>query len=335
MTDPNEALQLAVNRDPDRVSAASAAAYLRDASRLGRDNMFPEQVATCLNTYYRLVAAITYVAAQDVLALAYRALSGQLDAEEARTFDFSAWLLNRYRPAEPDKLPHEDPWRQQRTAPPLPRKGNQSKRATARRVARSKRERRGAMVQAAVRQDIAPAAVAVVRTTGARPAEIEAGVQLQRVDDEIYVTIYGAKVNEDRQTGQRWRTIAMSLDTPETQYLSQLVPHDGNTYRVTCSRYRLYRAIRLSAVEGLGRQLGSAVSPYVFRHMVTAAWRKTLAGRGELAGARGDRSTRSAEHYGGGSTGKGPTVWLVDCAVDLRIEGPRSRPAPTPGHTPV
>lgn len=333
MTDVNEILQLAAHRDPDRVSEASATAYLRDASRIGRENKFPEQLAGCLNSYYALVAAITYVAAKDVLTLASRALQGQLDTEEARTFAFSAWLLKRYPPADPATRPDQHP-RHQRTPPPLPRKGNQSKRAVARRVARSRRERRGAMFEAAIRQNLAPAAVALVRVTGARPAEIETGVHVKRVDGELYITIAGAKVSDDRGTGQRWRTIAMSLDSPETAYLAAFVPRDGNTFVVTCPRHRLYQAVRLSAIEGLGRRLGQKVSPYVYRHLVTTAWRKSLAGREELAGARGDRSTRSAEHYGGGSTGKGPDLWLVDCTVDLRIEGPQNRPAPAPSHVP-
>lgn len=326
-----EAIRLARERQPERVSAASARAYRQDLRRLAGRGALPEEAAGCLRTYHRYVAALTYWAATRVLGLTAAAVRDALAPGEAEEFEVCANVLRNYPPADPDVPPSLDPRRQQARTPDLPRRGDRSKNAVARRLARSQRERRGAMFRAAIRQNIAPRAVALVRVTGAMPAEVEQGVQLQRIDDTLRITVWGAKQNADRGTGQAWRFCDLALDSPETRYLAGAVPGDGDTITVRCSRRELYRAVRQAAIQGLGRRLGRHVTPYVFRHRVTAAMRPQLT-RLELAQFRGDSSSRTAAEYLGSGRGHGartPTVLLVDAKTPVR----RHAAAPVPGVT--
>lgn len=314
----HHALQLAADRQPERVSPVTARAYRQDVRRLALQGQLPEDGAGCLSTYYRYVAACTYWAAHRVLALAGAAAGHTLTASERAEFETCAQMLRRYPPADPDLPPSRDPRRQRAQPPALPRRGHRSKNAVAGRLARSKREQNGAMLAAAVRQDIAPAAVALARITGAMPAEIEKGVKIQRLDDVLRITVWGAKVDADGRRGQPWRFCELGLDSPETRFLAGYVPRDGDVKVIRCSRRDLYDAVRAAAIAGLGRRLGQAVSPYVFRHRATCVMRRRLS-RAQLACFRGDRSTGSAADYlGSGGSTQGPTVYLVDAQRAVR-----------------
>ena len=323
------AIQLAHDRQTDRVAPASARAYRSDTERMARAGLWPEEIAGCLKTYYRYVAALTYWAAETVKALAPMAYRSAMTDEQAADFAAAARILKCHPPAAPDVPPSKDPRRQRARTPSLPRRGHQGKRGVAARLARSKRERDGRMFAAAREQDIAPAPIALVRVLGVMPAEVEQGVRLQRIDDEIWTTIPGAKVHSDRQTGQEQRIVALGRDAPETAFLAEHVPFDGDTAIIQCARETLYRAIKAAAIAGLGRRLGKDVTAYAYRHRATAVLRRQLP-RADLAGVRGDRSTRtSAEYGGGGGSRLGPSLWLVDCTVDIRVHAEPPTPALT------
>lgn len=325
MEPDREAIQLAHDRQTARVAPASARAYRADVKRMARADLWPEDIAGCLKTYYRYVAALTYWAAETVIALTPHAVRSAMTAAQAADFRICARILKRYPPAAPDVPPSKDPRRRKARPPRLPRRGNQSKRRVARSLARSKREREGRMFAKAREQGIAPEAIALVRTLGVMPAEIARGVCVQRIDHEVWVTISGAKVHRDRQTGQASRTVAMVPDSPETAFLFSTVPLDGDTVVVQCDRKRLHQAIKQAAIAGLGRRLGKKTSAYAFRHRATSRLRSQLS-RAELAGIRGDRSTRTACEYGGGHGGDhGPRLGLVDCSFSIRehVQPPR------------
>lgn len=313
-----EAIQLAHDRQTARVAPASAQAYRADVKRMARADVWPEDIAGCLRTYYRYVAALTYWAAETVIALTPQAVRSAMTASQGADFRICASVLKRYPPAAPDVPPSKDPRRRRARPPRLPRRGHQGKRRVSKCLARSEREREGCMFAKAQEQAMAPEAIALVRTLGVMPAEIERSVHVQRIDDEIWVTISGAKVNSARQTGQESRTVAMAPDSPEAAFLFSSVPLNGDAVVVQCDRKRLHRAIKDAAIAGLGRRLGQKVSAYAFRHRATSRLRVQLS-RVELAGVRGDRSTRTAAEYGGGHGGHhGPRLGLVDCSFAIR-----------------
>ena len=317
--DSQRIIQLAHDRQIDLVSERSAKAYRADVVRLARIGKHPEEAAGCRTHYYRLVAAITYVAAQRVLELtpAIRALDHWLTEEENQDLEAAAWALTRYQPVAPDLVSQPDRPLTSRHVRGLPRKGGRSKKQVARGLSRSKRERDGALFTAALRQDIAAAAIALLRVTGAMPAELASGVRINRVGGGLHVSIEGAKVSHAFERGQSWRLVELELETPEARYLARLLPDDGEECVVQCSYPRLYRALRKAAIEGLGKRLGRRVSPYVYRHIVTLTLRDVLS-RADLARFRGDRSTVTAKHYGGGRRPGGLSAVVVACSHHVR-----------------
>lgn len=317
--DPQRIIQLAHDRQIDLVSERSARAYRVDVRRLGRLGKRPEEAAGCRTHYYRLVAALTYVAAQRVLELApvMRALDGSLTDDEERDLEAAAWALERYQPVAPDLGSQPDRPLTSRHVRGLPRKGTCTKKRVARALSRSKRERDGALFTAALRQDIAPAAIALTRVTGAMPAELASGIRINRVGGGLHVFIDGAKVCHAFERGQSWRILEFELDTPEARYLARLAPEDGGEHVIRCSYPLLYRALRKAAIEGLGKRLGRRVSPYAYRHIVTSTLRGVLS-RAALARFRGDRSTVTAKHYGGGRRPDVLSAVPVACSHDVR-----------------
>lgn len=329
--DPQHIIQLAHDRQTHLVNPRSAQAYRVDVARLGRLRKRPEDAAECRHYYYRLVAALTYVAALRVRQLTpvIRALDQELTADQELDLQAAAWALTRYQPVAPDLAAQPDRPLTSRHVNNLPRSGARSKKRVARALSRSKRERDGALFAAALRQGIAPAAIALTRVTGVMPTELAAGVRINRVGGGLHVFIEGAKVSQTFERGQDWRVIELELTMPETDYLARCVPHDGDEYVVQCSYPRLYRALRWAAIEGLGKRLGRRVSPYAYRHMVTATLRKVLS-RYALACTRGDRSTLTAKHYGGGCRAGGISAVPVDWCHDVRdpIGSPSAHPLP-------
>lgn len=138
-------------------------------------------------------------------------------------------------------------------------------------------------------------AIAVLWATGARPAEIEKGVDVERVAGGLRVRIPGAKVNDDKHSGQPVRVLLVKEDTPAGRALLAAL---GDAQKTTIQR----KADRISKdfLDHIRPRLPASyrVSAYSFRHQTAANLKADLGDPSKVAEAMGHRSTRSQQHYG-------------------------------------
>lgn len=172
----------------------------------------------------------------------------------------------------------------------------------AEKVQRSARQRlpkaKGASWQARVYDAATPTmrpAIAVMWATGARPAEIEKGVDLKRVGNAFQVRIPGAKVNEAKRAGQPVRVLLIKSDTPAGRALAEVL---GDAESMTIQR----KAARIGKdfSDHIRPRLPASydVSAYSFRHQAAANLKADLGDAAKVAAAMGHRSTRSQQRYG-------------------------------------
>ncbi len=141
-------------------------------------------------------------------------------------------------------------------------------------------------------------AVSVAALTGARPAELAKGVQVDRMKDGgLRFTVQGAKLDDATGRGQKSRTIEVTrADASKSAEGRHLLAGPAS------------REVRLDSTPGafahrIGRSGERAqierVSPYDYRHDFADRARSDGAGRDEIAAALGHRSETSQAAYGG------------------------------------
>lgn len=157
---------------------------------------------------------------------------------------------------------------------------------------------KGEMWQAQVYDAATPTmrpAIAVMWATGARPAEIQTGVDVERVAGGLRVRIPGAKVNNKRGSGQPVRVLLVKEDSPAGRALSAAL---GDADKITVQR----KAGRINKdfLDHIRPRLPASyrVSAYSFRHQAGANMKADLADAAKVATALGHRTTRSQQHYG-------------------------------------
>lgn len=174
--------------------------------------------------------------------------------------------------------------------PPPTVKGTHSAR---KRLPKAKGDTWQSRVYAAATDTMRPA-VAVMWATGARPAELEAGVDVERVKGGIRVRIPGVKVNDARGTGQPVRVLLIDENTPAGRALAAAL---GEDKKITVKR----RASRIAKdfSDHIRPRLPASyeVSAYSFRHQASANMKTTL-DADTVAQAMGHRTTRSQQNYG-------------------------------------
>lgn len=197
--------------------------------------------------------------------------------------------------------------------------------------ARSKKKaskRRTLPKSEAWQQDAWNAATPVMRpavavcAVGARPAEVETGIEIKRVvrDGEpvICVTITGAKVreNEDHEVGQPWRKLYIAIDSCEGAMLDAAIPagHDHVVVKRSAKR------IGKDWDDRIRPAIGGKVSAYSLRHQFASNLKAAGFDRITIAKAMGHISTKSQSRYGSGKQGQGGMACLVaaDAAKDVR-----------------
>lgn len=151
-------------------------------------------------------------------------------------------------------------------------------------------------------------AIAVMWATGARPAELEKGVDIERVAGGLRVRIPGAKVNNAKKAGQPVRVLLIKEDTPAGRALAAALADEP---KITVQR----KAARIGKdfTDHIRPRLPASyqVSAYSFRHQAAANMKADLGDAGKVATAMGHRSTRSQQHYGTrrqGQTGGGAVI---------------------------
>lgn len=147
--------------------------------------------------------------------------------------------------------------------------------------------------------------VALMWATGCRPAEIERGVTVRRVQGGIEIEIPGAKVTETK--GQPRRKILIDAKSPAGLHLGMAL---GAKAEIEMSR----KAKRIgNDFADIRRRTGLAtVSAYSFRHQVSADLKAAGVDKNAIAQVLGHASERTQGRYGRPSKGRAGGGIILD-----------------------
>lgn len=304
----------------DGIAPSTVADYERVYAHMLRTSCSPDD-ATSQSSFYRRRAALLYVCAtQAKSALRARDRSPFGSPERAAALaelERLGAIFARY-PPDPDKLHATEgvtygTWVNVRSR--LEANGHRIEN-------HSKRRGLGALIRRAGWQDTLfastpgkfQAAVAVLLLTGVRPAELAQGVIVRVVDDNLEITIPGAKLGVTR--GQPLRTLLVSRDSPHAEYLAMLAG-DGKV-TVSADAKRLCDNVRKAGKLAFPRMHGT-VSPYSLRHAVAGALKGAGIDPDGIAQVLGHQATRSQQSYGLACHGRQGTAILgVRASVPVR-----------------
>lgn len=161
--------------------------------------------------------------------------------------------------------------------------------------------------------------VALMWATGCRPAEIERGVTVRRVDGGIEIEIPGAKVTATN--GQPRRKILIDARSPAGLHLGIAL---GMRKEIEMSR----KAKRIgNDFADIRRRTGlAAVSAYSFRHQVSADLKAAGVDKNAIAQVLGHASERTQGRYGKPSRGQAGGGIILDAIGSRPVR--TGRPAP-------
>lgn len=340
---------------PERViSEATAKGYRAEVERMRRRRELPETGTQSKRTYYRRRAALNFVLSESLAAT----LAEQDRAQRAG--DMSAWqahveylaaaceLLYRY----PPQLEHGEalldgrarPGRECPIADPKPKKSKRSG------LARLPADWRQQMWCAAPAESPYRHALAVMHLCGARPSELQFGVQIVAdVDrdgrDCLHISVTGAKRGVDGRHGREMRTITVAVDNAQAIWLWQQVAaaHGGLTVSISSPK-------RLAdEVTRIGRKLWprkrETVTPYSYRHQFAADlkqafpedWDTVAAGLGHSVPETQRLYGRSQQARPGGGSAR--FLWVVATQSprpprERKAYPPKAEKAPRRGASP-
>lgn len=294
--------------------------YDKLAGQLARDGKTPEQAAATKASFFTYRAAVVrdatdtgHQATKDYAAAAKaeRELkkeaktdkspamrqslleAGARKAEAKNRLTAAAQVLQRYKPGEKNRAGNlgREGYRQL-YKPDAGRAQSTSKRATEASLPRGWQDK---IFGAAQRKD--RPAVAVLSVSGARPAEVQKGVKVQRtMDGGLKLTIKGAKCDEFRGSPSREILLTKEQVQADKQaaYLHTIAGDKGGTTVKTIDSETLSR--RIAAI---GDNQGMNVSGYSFRHGFASDARVEGLSNKEIGTAMGHRDVRSTRNYGG------------------------------------
>ena len=140
-----------------------------------------------------------------------------------------------------------------------------------------------------------------VLCAGARPAEVEKGVEVELGGDgTVIVRIRGAKTGT--HSGQELRTLSFDLCGPVGQALSEHAGRPGRPVVVQRSATRLNKDFAAMRTRKL---LPKKISPYSMRHQFCADLKSDGWNPDQIAQAMGHASARSQGNYGSVKQGRG------------------------------
>lgn len=141
-------------------------------------------------------------------------------------------------------------------------------------------------------------AAAICALTGARPSEIARGVTVQITGTQQHPTltiqIRGSKLTA--YSGQPERTLRIRIDRAEAAHLFAQCRQQG-ALAITTHPANLTAAV-IKAGKKAFPNLGMSVSPYVFRHSVSAELKAAGVSEENIAQALGHQATKSQQAYG-------------------------------------
>lgn len=315
------------------ISSKTASDYEKLYQRMSATNQLPEH-AQSKSAYYLRRAALVYVStlqAKAALKARDKAVHGSNEwiAAIAEIERISS-IFERY-PPDPERKRHAS------NDPGL--RWQDVSRGKPRAESKSKRNGLDALIrrpgwQEALLEHISPIhrnALAVALVTGARPAEIESGVDVQITEQGLLITIKGAKLNEHR--GQPTRTLLVSLETPAAKYLATVAADAAVT--ISTHPKRFSDAVTQAGRRAFPRMRGN-ISPYSLRHAVASELKASGIDSDGIAQVLGHRATRSQQAYGRACHGKQRTSILgVRASLPIRQTGSdpaaiRRRHSPSP-----
>jgi integrase len=159
--------------------------------------------------------------------------------------------------------------------------------------------------------------IQVMIVCGCRPAEMEKGIQVERLDGICRITIEGAKVSENMGSGQIWRTIDIQDNHP------LLIGLASDKYQASA------RAIE-NAVEHFASKLWPSrkekVSAYTLRHAAATDFKCSGLSKVEIAAALGHQSTATMSFYGTANKRNGGLMLVsVTAATVVRVAKVKSK----------
>jgi integrase len=148
------------------------------------------------------------------------------------------------------------------------------------------------------------APLAVLSATGARPAELELGVQVAlATDGQLIFTIHGVKTHGGKY-GQEVRVLTVRPETKETQFLVSQVRVAGAPLTVSAKAGALSDRIRILSAKVFPR-LTKSVSAYVFRHQMAADLKASGMPAADVSAALGHSAEETKRFYGAAQSARG------------------------------
>jgi len=174
------------------------------------------------------------------------------------------------------------------------------------------------------RDDVA--LVAVLAATGARPAELVDGIELELDGDTLIARIQGAKVNGER--GQPVRELRLDANAETTRQLAAGVKGEGGRAIYAIPSGDNENALR-QRIERTAERLGYNVTSYSFRHQFASDLKATM-GDDVIAKALGHAADKSIQAYGRANSATGGTGLLgASASREVRATA-NDLPSPAP-----
>lgn len=148
-------------------------------------------------------------------------------------------------------------------------------------------------------------AVAVLSSTGCRPAELQVGVVVHIVeDDRLQIGIRGAKVNLQTKRGQPLRLLQIDIHTPWGAYLrDQVLRSESNMIIVSYNAASVSQRLREKSRVLWPRQK-TLVSGYSYRHFLGKSLKESGEDPIKIASTLGHATDYSQSSYGRAGGGK-------------------------------
>lgn len=281
--------------NPDSLHHGTRERYRDMVQRLDRTAQLPEQAAGTTRAYHIYRAALVHEARAELKeALGERDKASRTRDEAAKAqaetrIATALVILDRYPPGERD---HES----NLTRVSLYQGPRQSERSNGKRDVLAERpaDWRDRVWAQSRPQD--QGAVAVLALTGARPAELEKGVHIERTSCGLAFTIRGAKVDDSKGRGQPERTITVprveAEKSVEGRHLLEIA-RSGKDVRIESANAFTQRIAAAGERAGLER-----VSAYDYRHAFSSRMKAEGIERAQIAAALGHQAERSQAKYG-------------------------------------
>lgn len=139
-------------------------------------------------------------------------------------------------------------------------------------------------------------AIAILSCTGCRPAELEAGIKVERLNEGILFKVTGATTH-DGKFGQKERSILIRIDSPEAAHLERQLAVQGSPLIVTAKA-----ALLKDSVVGISKKIWprrkAHVTPYVYRHQFSADLKADDLDSDQVAQALGHSVEETQRFYG-------------------------------------